>query len=149
MMLEFGQIAPPLRLYVFAVVRAGPTVAVAAAVAGPFGFGGANRLAVVLLAALALLAIHYPLPFSHRTRLDVASAAYVAMILVLPPSLPGLLALLVIATEQIVGRQDPVEALFNAGQGALSVTLAALSFDVARGVDGLGPDLGVWAAWAR
>jgi HD-GYP domain-containing protein (c-di-GMP phosphodiesterase class II) len=109
----------------------GPIVAFAAAFgsaqpAVPDPTGDLMRAA--LLTGLALAADRYQFNLTHQMQVNAATACYVAMILALPPGLPGLLALVAIAGGHLLRRREPIEMLFNSGQGALATTAAALSF---------------------
>ena len=133
-MLDLGGLPAPLRRYLLAVTIAGPVAVALLAAANPARPSGADALRAALLAAAAGSAAGFPLRFDHRTSLDVATAAYVAMILLFPPSVCGILALLAIAGAQLLRRSDPLEAAFNLGQGTLTVVAGALGFAAVRGL---------------
>jgi len=144
-MLGFGELPAPLRRYVLAVGAAGPVVALGALAIDPFRPTGTQLLWVALLTALATIAERHPLHLTHKTSISVASAAYMAMILTLPPSGPGLLALLAIAGSQLLRRRagewEAPEGLFNISQGTLYVAAGAFCFGAARDLP-LGPQVG-------
>ncbi|MEX2314775.1 MAG: HD-GYP domain-containing protein, partial [Thermomicrobiales bacterium] len=103
-----------------------------------------------MLVVMAAAADRYQVNLSHQTSINVAGAAYVTMIVVLPVGAPGLLALAAIALGHLLRRAEPIEAVFNVGQGALHVVAGALAFwSVARFApdgSGWGHDLTIVAA---
>lgn len=121
-----------LRYYLVAVITVGPMLAVAVAAFGGMSFQGERWLQAASLVVLAAAADRFPLHLRRTTELYLASAAYVAMILVFPASLPGLLALLGVTASQAWRRADMLGGLFNIGQTAFYVTAAAVITDVLR-----------------
>ena len=114
-----------LHLYLLSVGVAGPCVALAALWRhAPVEIGMA--LPAVMLTMLASVADRFQLQLTHKTQMNVATAAFVAMVAVLPPSLPGVLALIAVAAGHLARRADPTEFLFNSGQSALYVTVGAI-----------------------
>lgn len=131
-MVEPVDLPPALRRYLLAVSVIGPATAIALTVAGPSLWNSEITLWAVLLTGLALAAERFPLHLTHKTNVNVATVAYVAMILLLPASLPGILALLAVAGAQLLKRADPAEGIFNSAQTALYVSLGALCYDALR-----------------
>src|SRR5688572_1035800 len=121
-----------LRRYLLTVATVGPAVAVAAAATIPFPRTGQLALAAAVLTGLAVVAERYQFWLTHRTHINVTTAAFVAMILVLPASLPGLLAALAILAGHVLRRRDRLEMAFNVGQGALGVTVGAVALAATR-----------------
>ena len=140
-MLHLDDLPPPLRRYVLLVMLAGPAAAAVVGAADPSRLTGGVALRAAVLAALAIVAERYQFQLTHRTHINVTTAAFVAMILLLPTPLPGLLALLAVGVGHVLRRRDPLEALFNIGQGALYVTAGALCFEATRRLP-LGPRMG-------
>lgn len=100
----------------------------------------------VVLTLLAAVGERYPLHLTHKTTINVASAAYVAMVLTLPAELPGVLALLALTVGLELRRRanpaiTPPEVLFNIGQGTLYTTVGAIAYVIALNKP-LGPDIG-------
>lgn len=93
-------------------------------------------LTAVLLTALLAAADRAMLSFTYHTKIDVATAAQVAMILTLPPAWPGLLVMLALAATHIQRRADPAEALFNIAQAGIYVSAGAYGFFAARALFG-------------
>jgi HD-GYP domain-containing protein (c-di-GMP phosphodiesterase class II) len=129
---DYPMLPAPLRRYVAAVALLGPTVAVALALASPAPEGLRRWFLMVILAALAGVAERYPLHLTHKTSVNVGTALYLAMVLLLPWQLPALLA----AAAALVAHgsrayQDPdlglAEPLFNAGQAALYVAAGSVA----------------------
>jgi hypothetical protein len=83
-----------------------------------------------LLGLLAAVGERYPLHLTHKMAINVASAAYLAMVIVFPPVVPGALAALAVAAglahrRLTLGEPPLLEGLFNIGQCALYVTAGA------------------------
>ena len=113
------EFSPALRVYLLLISIAGPVAALMASTLGA-GVGRERWLAAALLAACAVVAVRFPLQFTvSETVVDVSSAAYMAMILVLPVGLPGLLVLFAGVAGNLWRRREPVEIWFNAGQFTL------------------------------
>jgi len=131
-----------LRRYLLVVIVGGPTLAIAVAAATPVRLSTADLGRAALLTALLVVAEHFTLHLTHKTAVNVSTAVYLAMVLVFPTPVPGLLALLAFAIGQASRRRgDPLEVLFNAGQGTLYVTAGALAYAAVRDLGGLGPDI--------
>ena len=124
---DYGLLPAPLRRYVATVALLGLAVAVALALTGSASDGARQVALMAILAALAGVAESHTLHLTHKTSVNVGTALYLAMVLVLPWQLPGLLA----ATAGLVAQGirawrsaeiGLAEPLFNAGQAALYVT---------------------------
>jgi hypothetical protein len=116
-----------LRIYLATVAVLGPAICVVVALASRGSTDGTDLTIALLLLLMAGAAHRYQVNLSHQTLINVADAAYIAMIIVLPPSLPGVLALISIVAANL-SRRDPMETLFNAGQGALHVASGTLAY---------------------
>ena len=143
--LGFRQLEPPvLRRYLALVSIAGPVIACLLALFA----GRLTERELLIAATLTLLAgvgERYPLQLTHHTTVNVASAAYLAMVLSLPPEIAGLLALLANSAGHALrwrGRPEltPPEILFNIGQSTLYTVAGALAYD-ATFERGSGPDI--------
>lgn len=128
-----------LRLYILTIAVLGPAICLVWALSDGISTNGTGLIVALLLLLTATAAHRYQVNLSHQTLVNVADAAYIAMIVLLPPSLPGLLALLSIAAANL-SRRDPLETLFNVGQGALHVTSGALAYWALLRVLPAGPD---------
>ena len=147
--LGYAGLPAGLSYYLLAVSVAGPVAAVALLATGG-GLEPTDLLAAVLLAALAGVAERYPLHLTHKTSVNLGTAAYLAMLLVLPPAWPALLALLAAGGAQAAryrGRPEigAAEPLFNAAQATLYVA-AAVPVYAALGGQPLGPDVGAFGS---
>ena len=143
--LEYGDYRPAMRRYLIAVSLAGPLAAAIVAVLGGGRLTERESLFALLLLGLAGLAERFPLHLTHKTNVNVATAAYVAMLLMLPFWLPALLACLAFGAAQVARSFrgppfDLTEALFNVGQTGLYVSAGALAFAAIDRYP-LGPDL--------
>jgi len=140
--LGYGDLTPAsLRRYVAAVSVLGPALALAVASTRDGRLSLHDAVLAVVLTVMAAFAERFPLNLTHKTTINVASAAYIAMILSLPYELPGVLALVAIGVAQAVRwRANPTlefsESMFNVAQGALYTTAAALAYGALH----VGPD---------
>ena len=85
----------------------------------------------IVLLLLAGVAERNPIHLTHKTNLNVSTAVYVAMLLLLPPLIVGAIALVAGCTAQALRmRADAnlalAEPLFNIGQTTLYVSLTSL-----------------------
>ena len=131
-----------LRPYVILVAALGPAAVATALASEPVNLSPADVGRGALLTALAALTLRHPLRLSHRTRVDVATIPLLAIVLVFPVGVAGLLALIALVAGQRSLHKDPVEALFNVGQGSFSIALAAGCPAAVRDWDVLGPQVG-------
>jgi HD-GYP domain-containing protein (c-di-GMP phosphodiesterase class II) len=116
-----------LRIYIVTIAVLGPAIALVVALNS--GLPSGSDLAIALLLVLmAAVASHYQVNLSHQTSINVADAAYIAMIIVLPPGLPGALAMLAVAISYITRRREAIEAIFNTAQAAIHVSSGALVY---------------------
>lgn len=122
-----NHVPPGLYLYLVAVVLAGIAAACGVAISHQ-PIRDVDPWAVVFLLLLAAIAERLQLHITHKTRLHVASALYIAMILVLPVGLPGILAIIAVAAGQGIHRRDLIETLFNTGQTGMYVTFGAVTY---------------------
>jgi HD-GYP domain-containing protein (c-di-GMP phosphodiesterase class II) len=131
-----------LRRYVLTVSVLGPSLALGVAALGAPEITAHDLLWCALLLPLAAIAECFPLHLTHKTNLNVGTAVYMAMILLLPPAIPGMIALLGAIAAHLWRRSEPVEAIFNIAQTGLYVTAAALTFGAVEQLQ-LGPRVGV------
>jgi HD domain-containing protein len=116
--------------YLVAISVAGPLVAIAWYVVAPASADSPEFASLVLVGGLAALSERFQVHLTHKTYVSTATVVYVAMLLTLPLPLCGLVALLASAAAQahrlwsrsVQGIDEP---LFNTGQTALYVTVAA------------------------
>ena len=142
-----GALPPALQRYLVAVTFGGLALAVAVAVINPIRLRAEDLLPLAMLAGMALLGVLLPLRIRQQTLVNVVGAAYLALILVSPVGLPGLMGVgIALAGRVIRGQTDRLEVAFNVGQTALYVTLGALAFHVASNlpwtgttITGVGP----------
>jgi HD-GYP domain-containing protein (c-di-GMP phosphodiesterase class II) len=134
--LDYTGYDPAMRRYLLAVSCGGPLVVAVVVAAGFTPIDGRVAVQAFVLMLLAGVAERYPLHLTHKTNVNVATAAHVAMLLMLPSWLPGLLASAAIGVAQVArartnGNHDGTEMLFNIGQTALYVSAGALAFAAA------------------
>jgi HD-GYP domain-containing protein (c-di-GMP phosphodiesterase class II) len=127
-----------LRRYIGAVSVLGPVLALSCLLARGRMPTDDLWLVTVVLLLLAVLAERYPIHLTHKTNLNVSTAVYVAMLLLLPPTIVGALALTAAGVAQAMRMHADdklalAEPLFNAGQTALYVTSTSLLLLVLAG----------------
>jgi HD-GYP domain-containing protein (c-di-GMP phosphodiesterase class II) len=132
-MFGYESFPPSFRRYLIGVSLLGPAVAIALAAVFWTAWPVWEALPAVLLTALGILAERYNLQLTHHTRTSVNTAVYVAMLLILPWWSVGLLAGTSIAAAEALRQRsrrapDLPELLFNAGQGALYVSVGAAGY---------------------
>jgi hypothetical protein len=128
-----------LRIYILTIAVLGPAICLVAALSGAVWRNSTELAIALVLLLMAATANRFQVNLSHQTLINVADAAYIAMIIVLPPGAPGILALVAIAAAN-VSRRDPFETLFNVGQGALNVATGALAYWTVLQVTPADPD---------
>lgn len=132
----------PLRVYLLAVIVAGPAAALVLAVRVPERPGSDEWARIALLLVMAIAAERFTIHLTHKTEIDLSAACYLPAVLVFPLAVPGLLALVASAIgKSLRPRRDPVEIAFNAAQVGLHTTVAAVAVELARRP--LGPSPGI------
>jgi HD-GYP domain-containing protein (c-di-GMP phosphodiesterase class II) len=131
--------------YLLVISLGGPLIALAVAVTHIEVPSGRTLLWAVMLLVLAVIAERFPLHLTHKTNINVTGGAYIVMFLLLPVWLPGVLAILAVAGAAIRKQTEPIELLFNIGQSALYVTIAALCYAALFDLP-LGPRIGAFAS---
>jgi HD-GYP domain-containing protein (c-di-GMP phosphodiesterase class II) len=96
---------------------------------------GRELLLAAMLLLMATAAERFPLHLTHKTNINITSAAVIAMILLLPAWLPGVVALLAASVAQYLRRAEVMEALFNVGQTVVYVVAGALCYQQLVGLD--------------
>jgi HD-GYP domain-containing protein (c-di-GMP phosphodiesterase class II) len=130
-----------LRRYVVAVIVGGPLLASIAALGGVHGLGPTDWARACLLSLLAALAYGRPLRIGHKYSFDVSDVIHVAMVLLFPPSLPGVLVIVAAGLHFARRPMRSVEELFNLSQNATYVTVGALCLAVFRDGLPMGPSV--------
>jgi HD-GYP domain-containing protein (c-di-GMP phosphodiesterase class II) len=120
-----------LRWYIRAVSIGGPVVAIALLAGSGHSPAEGHWPAALVLLLLASIAERFPIHLTHRTNLNVSTAVYVAMFLLLPPMTVGTFALVAVATAQAVRMHAHIElgfaeTLFHVGQTTLYVSLTGI-----------------------
>jgi putative nucleotidyltransferase with HDIG domain len=134
-----------LTRYLIAVSVLGPLAALIVALSGARQATTSDLAWALALLPLAIISERFMVHLTHKTNINVATATYVAMLLLLPTWLPGALALLGVTIAQAWRRSEPIEAGFNIGQTALYVTGAALVYAWVRPME-IGPRIGDFAS---
>ncbi|HKG25185.1 MAG TPA: HD-GYP domain-containing protein [Thermomicrobiales bacterium] len=153
--LGYDSLPPRLRRFLIAVSLLGPAIAVAFAVGGEAERTRRQVLFAGLLTILVALAERYSLHLTHHTYVSVNTAVYVAMLLMVPWSAVGVLALVSVAVAEGLRRRTPggpidlPENFFNIGQVALYVSAGAAYYALIADrwpepqIDGLGSAIGI------
>ena len=138
--LGFHGLSPALCAYLLTVMVVGPVAVALVAAANRSPVTATEVLAAVLLTGFATVADRCRFHLTHKINVDVATAAYIAMMLTLPTALPGVLTLIAFSAGEWLRRRqsraEPVEVLFNLGQTALCVIAGSLAFSGARSLVG-------------
>jgi HD-GYP domain-containing protein (c-di-GMP phosphodiesterase class II) len=129
-----------MRVYLVTVLVAGCVLPPAVAIAA--GAVHARWVEALVLFALAVLAERFTIHLTHKTAINVSSAPYLAAVLILPPAIPGAIAMV----GGLIGhlsrqRRDPIEVGFNASVRGLSYLSAAYVYANLRDHPHLGPDV--------
>lgn len=130
-----------LRRYVTAVILGGLLLAAGVALRGADGLDGAVWVRAVLLVLLAAVTFGRPIRIGHRYSYDVSEVVHIAMVVLFPPWLPGILVLLAIGLPLVRPPWRSVGSLFNLGQAAIYVTAGALSLAALRHWPDAGPSV--------
>ncbi|MEA2513092.1 MAG: hypothetical protein QOJ59_2579 [Thermomicrobiales bacterium] len=143
---DYADVPTCLRRYLVAVSVGGLAVTVGLAVVVHGELAPHHVLLAIVLVALAAVAERYPLHLTHKTNINLGTAAYVAMLLTLPLMLPAVLALVASAGAQTARMRSNrnlgfSEPAFNVAQTALYVAAAVPVFTLLRDMP-LGPSLG-------
>ncbi|MDQ3695896.1 MAG: HD domain-containing protein [Chloroflexota bacterium] len=141
-----AEIPAKLRSYVVAVTVGGPLLAVIVALSGVEMLGMADLGRAVLLTALAAVAYGRPLQVTHKFTYDLSEVIVVAMLLLFPSWLPGVLILVAGGLHHLRRSSWAPDDLFNLGQSVATVTAGAMTIGALRWQDGLGPSLAGFGA---
>ncbi len=131
----------PLRLrrYVVAVVIGGPLLVAAVVARGDVGMDAAAWLRALVLTVLVAVSYGRPLRVAHKFSYDVSEVGHVAMILLFPGWLPGILVGLAGGAHLLKRSAWRHGEFFNVAQVMIYVTAGALALDLLSGVPELGP----------
>jgi HD-GYP domain-containing protein (c-di-GMP phosphodiesterase class II) len=141
--MTLAEMSAPLRRYVIAVVVGGPLLAALATLAflRAGGMTPADWMRALLLAVLAVVSYSRPLRVAHKFSYDISDVVHVAMILLFPAWVPGILVG-VAGAAHLIRRPGWRDAeLFNVGQVMIYVTLGAVALAAFRGQSDFGPAL--------
>ncbi len=129
-----------LRRYVLAVIAGGPLlVAAVALLVGTGGMAAADWVRALLLTVLVALSYGRPLRVAHKFSYDVSDVVHVAMILLFPPWVPGILVGVAGGLSLVLRPAWRDAELFNIGQAMLYVTVGAVALDIFATQPNFGP----------
>lgn len=143
-MIGHSELPTGLRIYLLAVIAAGPITAIGVAAVGGPSLDARGWVTAVMLMALLAIADRFPLELTHHTRIIVSTVASLTIVLVMPWASCALLAYGATVASQLArprGERDWLESGFNAGQAALGAAAASGGLAVLRGWQ-LGPEVG-------
>lgn len=135
------EMPPKLRAYVIAIAAGGPLLAVAVAVASVDVISGADILRAILLTLLAAAAYGRQLRVTHKFTYDVTEMVIVAMLLLFPFWLPGILVLVAGCLHNARHSVWTGEDMFNLGEATLTFTIGALTLELLHRQGMPGPTL--------
>ena len=130
-----------LRCYVVAVILGGPLLAGTIAILGAEAISVADLVRALLLTLLAAAAYGHPLRITHKFTYDLSEVIVVAMLLVFPTWLPGILVLLAGVLHHLRRSTWAIDDFFNLGQSTATVSVGALTLEFLRWQGGPGPSL--------
>jgi HD-GYP domain-containing protein (c-di-GMP phosphodiesterase class II) len=144
---RFGYDGLPIGLlrYLLLISLAGPVVPWLVAVFAWDPPTGREALYAAMLLVMATAAERFPLHLTHKTNINITAAPVIAMILLLPVWLPGVLVLVAAGVAQYLRRAEMMEALFNVGQTVLYVVAGALCYQQLTALE-LGPRVGAFGS---
>ena len=135
-------VTPGLRRYLLGSIAAGVAVSSASLATSGAELDATLALRVGMLVALGAVAERFTLHLTHKTAVNTANVAYLAMVFALPLHLAPLVALVAALLGQASRRRsDPLEVAFNAAQIALSIGAAAVAYASLTPLT-TGPDVG-------
>ena len=138
--MTLAEMSLPLRRYVLAVIAGGPLLVVAVALlAGVGGMSAADWARALVLTLLAALSYGRPLRVAHKFSYDVSDVVHVAMILLFPPWIPGILVGVAGGLSLVLRPAWRDAELFNIGQAMLYVTVGAVGLDLFAAQANSGP----------
>ena len=132
---EYQLLPPALVRYILLVTASGPALVVLFALTFAPELRTVDWPVAVILTAIALVSERFPLHLTHKTNINLATVAYIAMFLMLNPTWCVVLILAASTSAQYLRfRADSTsgiaEPLFNVGQTATYVTLAAAAAEL-------------------
>lgn len=132
-MFGYDEFTPAFRRFLIAVSLCGPVFAVAVASQSVASWSWHQATIAGLLTALVTLAERFSVNLTHHTHIMLNTAVYVAMLLLVPWTVVGVLSLIAIVVAQLLrhafrNQIFPPEIFFNIGQCSLYVTIGAVCF---------------------
>ena len=140
--MTLAEMPAPLRRYVVAVTAGAPLLVLAAVLL--FGTGGMateDWLRAILLTVLVAVSYDRPLRVAHKFTYDVSDVVHVAMILLFPPWVPGLLVGLAGAAHLARRGAWSASDVFHVSQLTILVAAGAVCLEVLARQPGAGPSL--------
>jgi hypothetical protein len=138
-----GSLPSTLRLYILICALVGTALAVIPPIAVPRAFADVPWLSALILMAMTVLAVRFPIVLRAHFELFVVAVPLTALVLLVPLPVLGL----AVGLSSLVGYlllrlQDPIEITFNVCQAIIHVFLAGCVFSLTRDASVLGPDVG-------
>ncbi len=130
-----------MRWYIMAVAAGGPLLAIGTFLSGIAPMSVPDLLRALLLTVLAAIAYGRPLRVTHKFTYDLSEVIVVAMLLLFPPWLPGLLVLAAGGVNHLRRSSWDIDDFFNLGQTTATVTIGALALGFLRWQGAPGPSL--------
>ncbi len=137
-----GSVPAALRLYILICAVLGVVAAVVPPLVAPSSFAQLNILSTVVLIALTVLAIRFPIVVRSEVELFMVAVPMTAIVLTTPlPLIGSIVGIASLSGYLLLRPEDPVETVFNVSQAILHLTLTGAVYSLLREQAWLGPQL--------
>ncbi len=140
--MSLAEMPAKLRYYVVAVAFGGPLLALVVVLSGAEAMSGADLLRAGFFVLLTATVYGRPLRVTHKFTYDFCEVIVVAMLLLFPFWLPGLLVLLAGSVHHLRTSAWDIDDLFNLGQSTATATVGAITLELLHRQVLPGPSLG-------
>ena len=135
-----GLIPASLRWYIFICAALGAILVVLPPLIVPSAFSNIDYLAAVVLMALTVLAVRFPIVVNWEVELFMITVPYTALVLVCPFPLLGLaVGIPALIGYLLLRPEDPIETVFNVSQAVIQVSIGGFVYLLLKDQPWLGP----------